>query len=378
MRICVKYRVFFVLFLLIFNNLENISAKSRDTIFEKNLQIEFRASYGFTICHHPEMLYFRSHFPAFELNVQQATFGRKIWQQKLNYPAVGFTFFYSELGGKPEIGRAFALYPYLRFNFLKSQKNQLIMKLGVGVSYVTNKFDAKTNPKNTFLGSNFNATLAASLEYNRVITNRLSMSLFAGLTHFSNGAMRAPNNGFNIAHAGISAKYFINEPKTRLPEISVDNQQYKSWSAKNISVYIALMFSKKDTDEYMGYGKSWMVYNFQVNALKRLSEMSKLGLGFDLVYDMTDHEVLKFKDIDYEPIELLKPGINLAYELCLGSTSFIFNFGSHISGKEMYDGHIYQKIGIMHTFGQHIFANIALTTHFGCADYIGFGIGYKL
>jgi len=369
---------FILLILLIFSNIEKSSAKNNDTIFVNNIQVELRTSYGFILCHHTEMNYFRAHFPAFELSVQQATFGRKYWQSRLNYPAIGFTLFYSELGGMPEIGRAFALYPHISFNFLKSKKNQLNLKLGVGVSYVTEKYEAKTNPKNTFVGSNFNAALAASFEYNRMITNRLSLSLFAGLTHFSNGATRAPNNGLNIAHGGISAKYFISEPQAKIPKQHTDNQRFKKWSKENLSLYTAITYSKKDIDEFMGYGMSWSVYHFQINALKRCGEISKLGLGFDLVYDQTDIDVLKHQGIDCEPVEILKPGINAAYELIMGSTSFIFNFGFHISGKEMGEGRLYQKIGIMQSIGNRFFATAVLNLHFGWADYIGFGLGYRI
>ncbi|MBP5643919.1 MAG: acyloxyacyl hydrolase [Bacteroidales bacterium] len=358
--------------------INNLSAKSNDTIIEPNLQIEFRASYGFTICHHPEMKVFSTHFPIFELNVKQVTFGRKSWQSKANYPSVGLSFLYTGIGEMPEIGRAFALVPHITFNCLKSQKNQINFNLGIGVGYLTKTFDPKTNPKNTFIGSHFNAAINISAEYSRMITNRFGMSAFIGLTHFSNGSSRTPNNGLNIAHAGIAAKYFINEPKQRIPKQPSDNQQYKSWDKQNLSLYLALTYSRKDIDEYLGYGRSWSAYNIQINALKRLTEMSKVGVGFDLVYDCTDKEVLRHKDIEFTDFEILKPGINAAYELALGHTAFIFNFGCHVGGKDLCEGRIYQKFNMTQDIWKGIFATISLTTHWGWADYIGFGIGYKI
>ena len=363
---------------LIFTNIGNISAKTRDTVCEKNLQIEIRPSYGFIICHHPELKHFKTHLPMFEISLQQVTLGNQYWQSKLNYPAVGINFIYSGLGGNPELGQVFSIYPYLSFNFLKSQKNQLNMRLGVGMSYLTNKFDAKTNYKNTFIGSNLNAALAISFEYNRFITKRLSIAMFVGLTHFSNGSRRAPNNGLNIAHAGISTKYFINEPKLRYPEQPKDNQQFKSWKKENLSFYIAFTYAIKDIDEYIGYNKSWSVYNVQIHLLKRLTRMSKLGIGFDIVYDMTDKEILKVKEIEFSDVEILKPGINLAYELMLNSTSFMFHFGTHLAGKEMCEGYVYQKLGIKQNLGKHFFATMALTLHYGWADNVSFGLGYKI
>lgn len=324
------------------------------------------------------MKVFSNHFPLFELSVQQSTFGRKSWQSKSNYPTVGVSFLYTGLGEMPEIGRAFAVIPHIDFNFLKSKRNQLNLRLGVGIGYLTQKFDAVNNPKNTFIGSHINAAINISFDYSYMITNRFGASAFIGFTHFSNGSSRTPNNGINIAHTGIGVKYFLNEPKQRIPKQPSDNQQYKSWKKENLSFIFGFSYSLKDVDEYMGYGKSWSVYNLQFNALKRLTEMSKVGIGLDLVYDCTDKEVLRHKGIGFTDIEILKPGINAAYELALGSTSFIINFGYHIAGKDLCEGRVYQKLAIMENIWKGVFATISLTTHYGWADYIGFGIGYRI
>jgi len=377
-RTCFKNSSLILLFLLIFNNLGNISAKTNDTIFVPNLQVEVRASYGFIICHHPEMKALSTHLPIFELSLDQATFGRKFWQSKSNYPTIGVSFLYTNLGGRPELGQAFALIPHISLHCLKSQHHQLSFRLGIGAGYVTKTYDRINNPKNTFVGSHVNAAIDLSLDYNYMVTNRLGLKAFIGFTHFSNGSSRAPNNGINIAHAGIGANYFLKQPKQRLPKQPSDNQQYKSWKKENLSFYFAFSFSRKDIDEYLGYGKSWLVYNFQFNALKRLTEMSKVGIGFDLVYDNTDKEILDHKGIEYHDFEILKPGINAAYEIAFGNTSFMVNFGYHLAGKDLCEGRVYQKLNAMQHLGKGVFVTIALTTHYGWADYIGLGIGYRI
>lgn len=370
--------VILLLCLLIFNNLQTLSAKNNDTIIEPNIQIELRASYGFTICHHLEMKAFNAHYPIFELNVKQATFGRKSWQSKSNYPCVGLSFLYTGIGEIPEIGRAFAIIPNISFNCLKSQKNQININLGVGVGYLTQKFNPETNPKNSFIGTHFNAAINVSSEYSRMITNRLGLSVFIGFTHFSNGSFRTPNNGLNIAHGGIAAKYFLNEPKQRIPRQPSDNQRYKPWSKQNFSFNFMFTYSRKDIDEYLGYGMSWSAYNLQINAMKRITEMSKIGVGFDLVYDMTDKEVLRRKGISFNDIEIMKTGINAAYEIEFGKTAFIFNIGYHIAGKELCEGRVYQKLSMTQDIWKGLFATVSLTTHYSWADYIGFGLGYRI
>ena len=375
MKFFFKHSTFLLLFLLIINVL---SARTNDTIIDRNFQIEFRASYGFIICHHPEMKYFQSHFPLYELNIQQVTTGRKSWQRKSNYPAVGVSLIYTGIGEMPEIGRAFAIVPHINFNCLKSKRHQLNFNFGIGIGYLTQKHDIIENPKNTFIGSHVNAAINISTDYSYMVTNRLGLSAFIGLTHFSNGSTRSPNNGINIAHAGLGAKYFIQEPKQKIAKQPSDNQRYKSWVKDNFTFNFAFLASKKDIKQFIGYNNYWIVYNIQFNALKHVTEMSKFGIGLDLVYDQTDKEILRLDGVEFTDIEILKPGINVAYEISFGNTSFNINFGYHLAGKEMSEEHIYQKLGAMQNIWKGLFATVQLTTHFGWADYIGFGIGYRI
>ena len=181
-----------------------------------------------------------------------------------------------------------------------------------------------------------------------------------------------------IAHDSIGAKYFIQNPKPRIAKQPTDNKRYRSWKKENFSFNIAVLLSNKDIKQFIGYGKHWQVYNIQLNALKHVTEMSKFGIGFDLVYDMTDKELLRLDGIEFTDIEILKPGINAAYEISFGNTSFNINFGYHLAGKELCEGRVYQKLGAMQNIWKGLFATIQLTTHYGWADYIGVGIGYRI
>lgn len=366
----------FLAFLFIFNG--GVSARGNDTVCRSNIQVDLRTSYAFLICHHHEMNVFRAHFPVFEMSVQQSTYGDRTWHQLLNYPAVGVAFMYCGVGLSPEIGNIFALYPYMSFNFLKSKKNMLNARLGVGMGYATKCYDRETNPKNNFLGSHFNAAFSINLEYSRVLSERWQLSFYSGLKHLSNGGIRCPNNGINIFEGGASARFFINKPKSILEKEIIDNEQFKGWEREKISYYFGFLYSLKDIDKFIGYNKNWSVFNIRVDVMKRVSQLSKVGIGFDLVYDNTDKEVLKDWGVTYKPAEILKPGINVAYELVLQTTSFLFNFGCHIAGKEMSGGRIYQKINIKQNITKNIFLTFGLTTHWGWADYIGFGIGYSI
>jgi hypothetical protein len=75
---------------------------------------------------------------------------------------------------------------------------------------------------------------------------------------------------------------------------------------------------------------------------------------------------------------LVKPGINVAYQLVISRLSFVFNFGLYLSGAERSEGDVYQRLTLRYLFTKNLFANMALNANWGKAEYIGFGIGYQL
>ena len=180
---------------------ENGKSFSIDSLM-KNTEIDIRINYGFFVHHHFEMTGYPAHFPMFELSLQKQTYGKALWQSYFNYPTVGVTAFYSSLGNYDIIGDAYALYPFINFPLNKSKVNFISFRFGVGVGYITKKFDPKDNYHYTSIGSHINAAVNMTFEYHHRISERLKMSLFAGLTHFSNGCSSSPNAGLNIITGG--------------------------------------------------------------------------------------------------------------------------------------------------------------------------------
>ncbi len=48
--------------------------------------VGIKAEYGLFMSHHLELDIFKSHFPAFEINIEKATFGKKDGKQNMPIP----------------------------------------------------------------------------------------------------------------------------------------------------------------------------------------------------------------------------------------------------------------------------------------------------
>ncbi len=321
---------------------------------------------------------FNAHYPAFELTLQRATFGQKHWEAIYRYPMVGVGFWYSPLGGTDEIGQGFAVYPYINFPLNHNIKHSLNFRLGLGLGWLTEKFDPVNNYKNFAVGSRLNAAASLYLEYRCQLSRRFTWILASGLTHFSNGSMKTPNYGLNLFTVLSGFSYFLKNPNPYLfkklaPELYLLEFDGKKW----ISAELAFSAGMKDMSQEVG--ERYFVYNLTLNLMKQVSMRSRLGFGFDLTYDASDKAVLVKKQIPWEnEWQLFKPGANIAYEMLLDKTSFLFNLGFHLAGKERSEGEMYQKLAVKQHFTPSLFGSVTLTAHYGKADFIGFGLGYRL
>lgn len=340
--------------------------------------MEGRIHYGFLASHHLELDIFRSHFPAFEVSIQQATWGKSRWEAIYGYPILGVAVWYSPLGGFQEIGSAFALYPFVNFPIVQDQQQSLNFRLGVGLAYLWNYYHPTENYKNFAIGSNINIAGSLYLEYRRKVSEMITLSAGLGLTHFSNGAIRTPNYGMNIVTANIGFTTYLSKPNPQMHRKLLP-KLYKFEFDGRQSIDVDFGFSLGMKNMSQQYGEKFLVYGAYANAFKQVSWKSKFGIGLDVTYDASDKFLL---ERDGQAVnsnaELLKPGVNAAYQLVISKLSFVFNFGYYLAGAERSEGDIYQRLSLRYLLTPNLFANVALNANWGKAEYIGFGLGYQL
>jgi hypothetical protein len=369
------FKLLTVLFLL---STGYVSGQPERPLSRQNLMVEGRIHYGYLMSHHLELDIFRAHYPAFEFSIQKGTYGKNRWEAMYAYPIIGVAAWGSQLGGFKEIGSAIAVYPFVDFPLFGDQSNGFNFRLGVGLGYLTNKFDAVNNYKNFAIGSHINACGSLYFEYRYKPSGRLSLSASFGLTHFSNGSTKTPNYGLNIITANVGIAYFLHKSnpyldKKILPEL----YPYEFDGRKYINFELSASVASKDMTQQ--YGKRFAVYAAFFNIMKQVSYKSKWGLGLDATYDNSDRFILEKRGFEVtNDFQILKTGFNIAYELLISKMTFMFNAGIYLSGKEKSEGDFYQRLTVKYKVLGNIFANLVLSVHLGRAEYVGIGLGYGL
>jgi len=338
---------------------------------------ESKIYYGFLYAHHLELELFNAHFPAFEVIISQQTYGKHKWERDYNYPIIGISLFYSGLGNNPILGNSFALMPFINFPLYKNDNLTFLFRFALGVGILTNRFDRLNNYKNLAIGSYLNAAVNLMFEIRYRVNYFLGLTGGICLQHFSNGSLKLPNYGINAPMLNIGIAYSpVKINRNIVDRFIAPTQPFYAIIRKKIEFYFGFALGWKDMSAI--YGKSYMVTHFYENTLVQISRKSKVGIGLDISYDPSHIKILEeINEIVTNKFRIIRPGINAAYELIMSRLGFIINLGYYLGGMEKSNGPFYEKLSMQYNFAKNFYAQVMLKVHWGRADYIGIGFGYK-
>ena len=356
----------------------------------KNYEIEARAHFGYLYFQndefHSALGRYSRYAPAFELSLHRNTYGEHRWEVLHNYPSIGLTFYYSPLSFRndnisKELGQAFALYPFINFPIVPNERSKVTFKLGVGLAYLTNKFEPKDSenvPEGSYhnyaIGSHINAAINLSFEYRQRIVNSLTWVTSAGLTHFSNGATKSPNMGINIFSVATGLSWCLVPPKANIDlRLRPRNYLFEFDGKRHFVTDYQYTIGYKDVSQQYGSNNFYLVHDLAANFMFQLTERDRLGLGVELVWDNSD----KVKPPYYQAF--LKPAGLISYEMMLDRVSFMFNVGIRKNAPGNHQAFLfYQKVGLRYYIWEGLFASLSFTTYDIKADFISVGFGYHI
>ena len=399
-----------LLFLLLLSGTIKVFGQDHPWLANNNIMVEVRGHAGVFWHHHFEMQRFNARYPAIEASIYQSTFGENEWETAYYYPYLGLTFYHANFGynfeNNPIVGEAlgsvFAVYPFINYPLFPSEESQLTFKFGVGLGYLTKCFDNFDNYYNFAIGSHVNAAINLSFEYRQRITPRLMTVASFGLTHFSNGSTKLPNYGLNTFSGALGLAYNLRDPRTN--HIPVSRPDYKPFEFDNkhwLSFDVNYGLGFKNVSQTLGGDSTefYRVHDLSAYMLGQFTQYSRAGVGFSFSLDLSDQtlpdhvvnengihvkkynpETQQLELYHISAIQMTKLNIGICYALSMNRLSYLFEFGWHFRTNKYTDfskGNIYQKISFRYRLYDNIYANASLMTHFGRADYLCFGLGYR-
>jgi len=314
-----------------------------------------------------------SHVKAWNITINYKTNGAKEWQTIYRNPELGIGYYHANLGNSTYLGNSDAVYGFIDIPITTNKLIYLSYNIGVGVALLSKHFSTTENIYNFAIGSGANAYIDFGIKYNLQISKNLKLNNAIQYTHFSNGAWRKPNLGFNIPSILIGLNYnFIKSNKYNSNNISEIKNNFKSNYEYEIGIATGVRENAPPN------GEKFYPISLIMQADKKITIKRKIGAGIDIYYDKSLKDRIIADSISFKQIYNLRSGMHISHDLCFNNVSITMQAGMYFFTKAKDDGLIYSKIGLRAKFYKNFTALVLLKTHFVKADVIEWGIGYRL
>ena len=319
------------------------------------------------------------HSTALDLNFVWKTHGRKDWQQRINYPTVGFGITYVNYGIDSVYGRTLNLYPNLTIPIIHGNKLEWTIRMGFGVGLISKHYDRYPNwdTLNNALSSQLNnfSIFMTDLRYH--INKHWDVQLGANFFHISNATYHVPNLGINMYGAHVGLRYF--------PVTSEPKKIHHSLTPLKSRWLVEGRFSMALTQSGAYNGPLYHVYLASIYASKRWNSVNKMFGGIDYSYHQDIYAFLRNNEIDVgkERQNSWKSAIFAGNEFGIGHVGIILQVGVYIKQAELKAiTPYYEKLGMHYYIIQNekgpvkeLFLSALLKTHLTEAELAEFGVG---
>jgi hypothetical protein len=326
-------------------------------------------------------------FQSFTIKLGKQTTGENQWEQLYKYPNYGIGVYMADFHNPEEIGTPFAIYGFFNAPFKRWNKLTFNYELGFGATFNWKSFNPITNNYNTSIGAGQSFFIDAGLNLQYCLTNRLDIETGFSLTHFSNGALKKPNEGINTIAPKISLKYnFENRPDFIKSEI-FEYEKENEWLVSFFGGIKNVIFEDVTIDVIEKYeGINFPVFGISTVFNKQVSYKSKIGVGMSVSYNgaldaQAAVENNELEALDSPFIDKLQLSIYPSYELIINKVSLILQPSFYLYRKNIKTNTpvYYQKIGLKYQFTKDFFAGITLRSYdFKTSDFIEWNVGYRI
>jgi hypothetical protein len=344
-------RLCFALLLAFFT----LPAKGQDSISR-----EFSAGFGYGgILPHSEEVRHLARSNPWQLNAEYRMITEKGARRKTPSYGAGIHFieYRSEVLGSTLALLGFAEPPLF---------GPVVIRLGCGIGWNSNPYNARTNPANIMFGSTLSGMMQARLSACWQLHPKMRLNYGIGLTHFSNGAWSHPNKGINCFYIFSNAGF--NGKKMKGPPAFAEGLH-----SKEMGWHTTLAASGSITERFPYTGKKYFVWQVQGRIVKQLSQKSQFAAGLDLMHNEAKASFLR--DNPEEGSSALLWGVTAGHSwFILPFTSILSEFGYYIYRQNQLYPAMYQRYGLRYHFGRKLAAGVLLKTHKGKAECLEFNI----
>ncbi|MDR2885659.1 MAG: acyloxyacyl hydrolase [Rikenellaceae bacterium] len=266
----------------------------------------------------------------------------------------------------------------------------------LGLSFGWEPYDPFDTPLNIAIGSSVNAHIAFNFYFRWMASQYLDLNFGLNLAHFSNGASRLPNAGFNLAAPMVElALNFNRNARASLYETCGPPPPFMRHVDHDISMTISSRQTEFAANDQTGLPLPYIDRKFKVLGLSYAMLFAndykyKWGPTADLIYDESSNvtawrEKLPGTDAFYDRVRLgpmgdrVSLGVGVRGELTMMRYSIFATMGWNAIWGNKDDTRLYQVLGLKAYLSQNLFGTFGIrASHFSSAQYLYWSLGYTI
>lgn len=333
------------------------------------------------IIKHTEKLTFTP--PAFISGLEaMATFrthGRKDWEAWRNYPILGLSAHWFNLG-TDQLGHSFGFFPFVDIPLIRRPQWQLFFQVGTGLAWLSRRYDRIHNPLQNAIGSKVNNVSAFRVHLDYNLNTQWLLTGGFSFTHYSNGQAQIPNFGINVVGGLLGVQW------TPHPLASEDYREAgslkKALRKWGISAHTGLAFK-----EYFAVGgPQYPIYMGSLAGLYQLSRVNRLYLGVEYEFNQGVYTFSKLSwqhNSDNDRFWASSRVMAfLGEEFLFGDWALLLQAGTYLGNVGLLiPKPVYTKLAIryylppLQKHRARFFSGVYMKSHMITAEYISFGVG---
>jgi hypothetical protein len=305
-----------------------------------------------------------------DVTLSKQTVGKTSWEQVFNYPEYGLSLFYSTLGNKEVFGNELALTYFFKIYLLSRPKFKLYNRIGIGLDYVTKRFDLETNPTNVAVGSHVNIHFNCRFGGSYSLSEKLNLNAGLSFDHLSNANTAEPNLGINYLTAFTGLSYYLGQ-KTEQKRLELPTHEAQnSW-------YLFGSIGGKHLQSLST--KYFVVNSLSLEYVRESYRILHFGAGVDVFYDSSVPAFLEKDGRSFSQSNYFQTGIHISQTLRYNRFSLSLQEGIYIGLKnEVVKKTMYNRGIIKYDLSEFWSVRLAMKSHLHILDYPEIGIGIKL
>ena len=273
--------------------------------------------------------------------------------------------------------------------------------LGMGIGYLTKRYDEFGNPRNPAIGSHLNGMM--HLGYHLDVgpyLNKWGWKMYAeaGMVHFSNANWRQPNFGVNIPYLSIGAKrtlFLASNNYGKVIEIrpeveaGISNKSAPWKHIEQIGAIPSRSYVRNqhllgfrlgrrqiELDQRRTFVNAVLEYNCE---FRRALLGPRFRVGANVFFDKS-YMYSKFglKSDAYSLHDFTEVAITAGSHWEYGKWGFIADAGLYLYRPDDTKRRYYEGIGVSYKATQRVYLIARLKAHLSSADYMEWGVSYQL